>query len=114
VRADLEQKMTNPIRGVDPIDVSGAASTGGPGSQPAVPPKLQTDAAAVDSADLSRAHALLTTISQAAATIPSVDRTLVGQLQEALNSGSYRANPQLIAEKIMEIESLLSSDNSPG
>jgi flagellar biosynthesis anti-sigma factor FlgM len=107
--------MANPIRGVDPTDVSGIASTGGPGAQPAATPKPETSTAApVDSADLSRAQALLTTISQTAATIPSVDRTLVGQLQEALNSGSYQANPQLIAEKIMEIESLLSSDNNPG
>jgi negative regulator of flagellin synthesis FlgM len=106
--------MADPIGGVNPIDVPGVAPAGGPGSQPASTPKPQTSAApAVDSADLSRAQALLATISQASAGIPSVDRVLVGQLQEALNSGTYRADPQLIAEKIMEIESLLSAVN-PG
>jgi flagellar biosynthesis anti-sigma factor FlgM len=104
--------MADPIGGVNPIDVSGIASAGGPGSQPAPAPKPEAGSApAVDSADLSRAQALLATISQAAAGVPSIDRIRIGQLQEALNSGTYRADPQLIAEKIMEIESLLSATN---
>jgi flagellar biosynthesis anti-sigma factor FlgM len=104
--------MADPIGGVNPIDVAGIASAGGSGSQPAAAPKSQTGSvAAVDSTDLSRAQALLTTISQAAAAVPLVDRIRLGQLQQALNSGTYRADPQLIAEKIMEIESLLSANN---
>jgi flagellar biosynthesis anti-sigma factor FlgM len=106
--------MADPIRGTNPIDVSGVASTGGPESQPAATPKPPpVTPTAVDSADLSRANTLLTAISQAAASVSTIDRMQVGQLQVQLNSGTYRADPQLIAEKIMEIESLLSSDNGP-
>jgi flagellar biosynthesis anti-sigma factor FlgM len=106
--------MADPIQGVNPIDVAGIASTGGPGSSPAAQSKVQPrTVAAVDTADLSRAQAVLTTIAQSSATVSSVNRLQVAQLQEALNSGTYQANPQLIAEKIMEIESLLSSSNNP-
>ncbi len=107
--------MPDPIRGVDPIDVLGVASASQPGSQPAPAAAGQAGAAPpIDSADLSRAQALLTTISQTSAAIPSVDRTRVAELQQAINSGTYQANPQLIAEKIMEIESLLSARGNSG
>ena len=106
--------MPDPIRGASPINLSDVASTG----QPKAVPPAATNApgaavASVDSADLSRAEAVLTTISQASAAVPSSDRTRVAQLQQALNSGTYKANPQLIAEKIMEIEALL-SPSTPG
>jgi negative regulator of flagellin synthesis FlgM len=104
--------MADPIRGVTPPEVSGIASPGGSRSPAGGTPKPQAAAVpAVDSADLSRAEALLTSISQTSATVSAVDLTRVSQLQEMLNSGTYRADPQLIAQKIMEIESLLSSDN---
>jgi anti-sigma28 factor (negative regulator of flagellin synthesis) len=106
--------MADPIQGVNPVDVSGIAPTGGPASQPAAPRNLQTDAVpGVDTADVSRAEAVLTTIAQSSATVSSVNQLQIAQLQEALNSGTYQANPQLIAERIMEIESLLSSSNNP-
>ena len=106
--------MADPIPGVNAIDVSGVTSAREPASQPVTTPKPQTGAvSAIDTADLSRAEAVLTTISQSSATVPAINRLQVAQLQEALNSGTYRADPQLIAEKIMEIESLLSSSNDP-
>ena len=106
--------MPDPIRGASPINLSDVASTGQPKAAPS--PATNAPGAAVtpvDSADLSRAEALLTTISQASAAVPSIDRTRVAELQQALNSGTYQANPQLIAEKIMEIEALLSA-STPG
>jgi negative regulator of flagellin synthesis FlgM len=103
--------MPDPIHGTSPIDLPGVASAGQP--KAAAPAATNASGAAVDSADLSRAEAVLTTISQASAAVPSIDRTRVAQLQQALNSGSYQANPQLIAEKIMEIEALL-SPSTPG
>jgi flagellar biosynthesis anti-sigma factor FlgM len=105
--------MANSIGGVNPIEAPGIGSAGGPTAQPAATAKPQTSAApVVDSADLSGAKALLTAISQSSATVSVVDQQLVGQLQVALNSGTYQADPDLIAEKIMEIEALLSNNNA--
>jgi negative regulator of flagellin synthesis FlgM len=105
--------MPDPIRGASPIDLTEVVSAG----QTAATQSAATNAPAaaatpVDSADLSRAEALLTTISQASAAVPTIDSTRVAELQQALNSGTYQANPQLIAEKIMEIEAFLSPSNS--
>ncbi len=108
--------MPDPIQGVNGVDPLGVASTAQPGSPPATagaaPP--ETAAASVDTANLSRAENVLSTISEASAAVPSTDRTRIAQLQQALNSGTYTPNPQLIAEKIMEIESLLSSSSGIG
>jgi negative regulator of flagellin synthesis FlgM len=106
--------MPDPIRGANPIDLLGIASATEPGSQPTATVGQGATAVPIDSADLSRAQAVLTTISQVSAAVPSIDRTRVAELQQAINSGTYRANPQLIAEKIMEIESLLSSRGNGG
>lgn len=107
--------MADPIRSANPIDVSGLAPADQPGSPPAAAPSEQQGAVVpVDTADLGRAEALLSAISQASASVPSVDQSRVAELQQALNSGTYQANLQLIAEKIMEIEGLLSSRGSGG
>jgi negative regulator of flagellin synthesis FlgM len=65
--------------------------------------------APVDSADVARAEALLATITQAAAAVPPMDPTRVAELKQAVNSGIYEANPQQIAEKMIEIEALLAA-----
>jgi negative regulator of flagellin synthesis FlgM len=105
--------MPDPIRGASPIDLTGVVSAGQTGATQSAATNAPAAAATpVDSADLSRAEALLTTISQASAAVPTIDSTRVAELQQALNSGTYQANPQLIAEKIMEIEALLSPSNS--
>jgi negative regulator of flagellin synthesis FlgM len=104
--------MPDPISGANPADLVGVASAAPATPQATAPPAPSTAAAPVDSADLSRAQALLTSISQASAGVPAVDRTRVAELQQALNSGTYQANPQLIAEKIMEIEALLSPSST--
>lgn len=108
--------MPNPIHGVNGVDPLGVASTAQPGSPPAtaVTAAPETATAGVDTADLTRAENVLSTISEASAAVPSIDRTRVAQLQQALNSGTYTPNPQLIAEKMMEIESLLSSGSGVG
>jgi negative regulator of flagellin synthesis FlgM len=107
--------MADPIRGVNPIDVSGVAPADQPGSPPASAPSEQPGAVIpVDTADLTRAEALLNAISLASANVPSVNQSRIAELQQALNSGTYQANPQLIAEKIVEIEGLLSSRSSGG
>ncbi len=107
--------MPDPIRGANPIDALGVASAGQPGSPPAAAPAAQQSAVApVDSADLARAEALLTAISQAASTVPPVDPIRVAELKQAINSGIYQANPQVIAQKIIEIEGLLYARGNGG
>ena len=107
--------MADPIRGVNPIDVSDLTPADQLGSPPAAAPSDQQSAVIpVDTADLTRAEALLSAISQASASAPSVNQSRIAELQKALNSGTYQANPQLIAEKIVEIEGLLSSRSSGG
>ena len=107
--------MPDPIQGLNPIDPLGIASTGEAGSssttarteQPRTPNP-------VDSADVAWAEALITTITQAAATVPPIDQTRVAELQQAVNAGVYQANPDTIAQKIVEIEALLASRGKTG
>ena len=106
--------MADPVRGVNPIDVSGVAPATSRDRRRRVQSEQQGTVIPVDTADLTRAEALLSAISQASASVPSVNQSRVAELQQALNSGTYQANPQLIAEKIMEIEGLLSSRASRG
>jgi negative regulator of flagellin synthesis FlgM len=102
--------MPDPINGVNGVNPLGVASAGQPGLPATTASPLPPEtAAAVDTADLTRSENLLSTISGASAAIPPIDRTRVAELQQALNSGTYAPDPQLIAEKIIEIESLLSA-----
>jgi negative regulator of flagellin synthesis FlgM len=102
--------MPDPIQGVNAADALNVASTGQTGSpQAAVRAEKSGAGAPVDSADVAWAEALLATVAQAAAAVPPVDQTRVAQLQQAINSGTYQANPQQIAEKILEVETLLAS-----
>ena len=107
--------MPDPIRGVNPTDALGVASTGQAGSPRAAGSTTTSRAdAAVDSADVSRLEALLATITQAANTVPPVNQTRVAELQQAINSGTYQENPHQIAKMIWEIEELLASKGNIG
>lgn len=100
--------MPDPIQGVNATAALSVASPGEAGSSQAGSRAEPAGAAApVDSADVTRAEALLATILQAGAAIPPVDEARVAELQQAISSGAYEANPQQIAQKIMEIEYLL-------
>jgi len=102
--------MPDPIHGVNPADALGIASAAdaAPG-QVAAQTGNSGAAAAVDSADIAWAEALLSTITQAAAAVPPVDQTRVAELQRAISSGTYQANPQQIAQRIIDIEALLAA-----
>jgi negative regulator of flagellin synthesis FlgM len=100
--------MPDPIRGVNPTQGPGVASTGPAATAPA--PGGSTQSAApvpVDSADVARAEALLATISSAAADVPAIDQSRVAELRNAILSGTYQINPQQIAQKLIDIERLL-------
>lgn len=70
--------------------------------------------APADSADVSRAEALLATISAAAGQVPLIDEARVTELQAAIQSGTYQVEPQRIAEKLVEIERILSAKTGGG
>jgi flagellar biosynthesis anti-sigma factor FlgM len=39
--------------------------------------------------------------------VPGIDQAKVAELQQAIASGSYQANPQSIAQNLVELEALL-------
>jgi len=107
--------MPDPIPGVNQIGALEVASTNEPGSAPGAGASEHSGAApSVDSADVARAEALLATITKAAAAVPPIDPARVAELKRAVNSGIYEANPQQIAEKMIEIEALLASRSKNG
>lgn len=107
--------MPDPIRGVSTTDpVTPTTSTGQAGAA------QSTDAAAAantgsapatsggaDLADVGQTEALLKSIIQAASNTPGIDQSKVAELQQAIASGAYQANPQSIAQKIVELEAQL-------
>ena len=105
--------MPDPIRGVDTANPVAPASTAATGSaqsadSPANVSSTATSAASPsDLADVGQTEALLQTIIQAASNTPGIDQAKVSELQQAIASGAYQANPQSIAQKIVELESLL-------
>ena len=100
--------MSNSIRGISPAISSQVGQTGTLGTSAQVPESIQAPStAAVDSADVARAEALLAAISAAAGTVPEVDQARVSELQQQLRSGTYQISPGQIAEKMAEIEALL-------
>jgi flagellar biosynthesis anti-sigma factor FlgM len=104
--------MPDPIQGVNATDPLGVVSNGQTGSTQAA--VRTTPPPAIDSADVSRVEALLATITVAANTVPPVDPTRVAELQQAINSSTFQADPQQIAKMMMEIEELLASKGKTG
>jgi negative regulator of flagellin synthesis FlgM len=100
--------MPDPIRGVDTAGPVTATATTQTGSAPsAEAASEQTAASSTDSADVGQTEALLQTIVEAASNTPGIDQSKVAELQKAISSGAYEANPQSIAQKIVELENLL-------
>ena len=105
--------MPDPIRGVNTSDpVTPTTSTGQAGSAQsadAAANVANTPAAAsgADLADVTQTEALLQSIIQAASNTPGIDQGKVAELQQAIASGAYQANPQSIAQKIVELEAQL-------
>src|ERR1700748_1957825 len=107
--------MPDPIQGVNAADAIGIASAGQTGaSQAAVRVAPSPTGITGDSADGSRVDAMLATITVAPNAVPPVDPTRVTELQQAINSGTFQADPQEIAKMLMEIEELLASKGTIG
>jgi negative regulator of flagellin synthesis FlgM len=108
--------MPDPIRGVDtpnPVTpTTTPTTTGATGStqstdNAANATGASTSVAPTDLADVAQTEALLQNILQAASNTPGVDQSKVAELQQAIASGSYQANPQSIAQKLVELEGQL-------
>ncbi len=69
------------------------------GSQPQAPPEC---------VDVAHTDALLAAIAEAFDTIPAVDQARITRLQEAVASGTLRANPHQIAQSVIALDALLS------
>jgi flagellar biosynthesis anti-sigma factor FlgM len=107
--------MPDPIHGLTATDALGVASSEQAGSAQ-VPAHTEQSGVGtpVDSADVARAQALLATMTEAANMVPPANLTRVAELRQAIESGTYQANPQQIAKMIIEIEGLLSAKGKIG
>lgn len=106
--------MPEPISGVSPPVPIEVAQTGQAGTVPGAARPHEASSgpsapASVDSADVARAEALLTTISTAAAEVSAIDEARVAALRQAVQSGAYQVDPQQIAQRMLDIENLLSA-----
>lgn len=108
--------MPDPIRGVsttEPVTATNSAGQAGSAqSADAANAANATNAPATsgggaDLADVGQTEALLQSIIQAASNTPGIDQNKVAELQQAIASGAYQANPQSIAQKIVELEAQL-------
>jgi negative regulator of flagellin synthesis FlgM len=107
--------MPDPITGVSNTNhVTPANSTGQTGAaqssdatNAAAAATPATAAGDADLADVGQTEQLLQSIVQAASNTPGIDQAKVAELQQAIASGAYQANPQSIAQKIVELEAQL-------
>src|ERR1700720_2473564 len=97
---------TGPVAPAKPADQTGSAA---PADAAAAAPSAGAAAAKVDLADVGQTEALLNTILQAASGVSGIDQAKVAELQQAIATGAYQADPQMVAKKFMELESLLAA-----
>jgi flagellar biosynthesis anti-sigma factor FlgM len=100
--------MLNPVERVtttmNPVRRAGRLThqiAGASGSQPQAP---------TEAVDVAHTAGLLAAIAEASDTIPAVDQARITQLQQAVASGTLRANPQQIAQSAISLDSLLSGE----
>jgi flagellar biosynthesis anti-sigma factor FlgM len=101
--------MPDPIQGVNtavPFNMTSGGRYTAPQTAASPTPQSSTDFS-IDSADVSDLVALLRSIAETSDSIPGVDLVRVATLQQAVQSGTVPADPQQIAQSIMELEALL-------
>jgi flagellar biosynthesis anti-sigma factor FlgM len=103
--------VPDPIHGVNTTDPVTATSTNRntatTQTDAAAAASASSGAAGTDVADVAQTEALLQSIVQAASSVPGIDQNKIAELQQAVASGNYQANPQAIAQKLVELEALL-------
>jgi negative regulator of flagellin synthesis FlgM len=101
--------MPDPINSVsttEPITPA-AGEAGAASSTGAAAAQAPVGAPGADLVDVAQTEALLQSITQAASAVPGIDQAKVNELKQAIATGTYQANPQALAQKIVELEALL-------
>lgn len=98
---------TNPVAPANSTGQAGAAQSNDATSVADAAATAATAAGGADLADVGQTEQLLQSIVQAASNTPGIDQAKVADLQQAIASGAYQANPQSIAQKIVELEAQL-------
>ena len=100
--------MPYPIQNTNPTGAVGTTSLAA--DPPMVAPASSSPPSpGLDSVDVSKTAALLTSIAEAASHTLAIDQARVADLLQAISSGTVGANPQQIAKSIAELEALLAS-----
>jgi len=89
---------SNPI---EKIRVSTPVNSGGSGAAASNPSS--------DNVHITESAKTLATLAQAVSESPDVDMNKVSAVQHAINSGSYKINPERIADKMLKLERDLGS-----
>jgi len=98
---------TNPVTPANSTGQTGAAQSSDAANAADAASTAAATAGGADLADVGQTEQLLQSIIQAASNTPGIDQAKVAELQQAIASGAYQANPQSIAQKIVELEAQL-------
>jgi negative regulator of flagellin synthesis FlgM len=103
--------MPDPISGMSTTSPIAPATPGGQTAATTAAGTAATAvasaAAATDQANVGQTEALLQTIIEAANDTPGIDQAKVAELRQAIASGAYQADPQSMAQKLAELETML-------
>jgi negative regulator of flagellin synthesis FlgM len=78
-----------------------------PQQQNAVTPAAPASGSATDSVNLTGTASQLRTLEQQLASQPVVDTQRVSAIRHEINSGQFSVNPERIADKMIQIESMI-------
>jgi negative regulator of flagellin synthesis FlgM len=84
---------SGPVEGIKPAHPAGAAGAG-----------AGNTSTSADSVHITPHARLLTSLSQAVQNAPEVDAARVTNLQQAIESGQYRVDPEQTATRLMRLE----------
>ena len=107
--SDLSGSGRMPIQGVSAVGAIPPTSK----EQAAVPPAAPTiQSPGVDTAEVATTSTLLKSITEAASNVPAIDQARVVELQQAIESGTAKANPPQIAQSFADLKGLLAQAKS--
>lgn len=81
-------------------------------SEPSEAPDTKTQASGAEVVTLTDLAARLQQLTQSVADLPVADRQKIESLRQSIADGSYVVEPNLVAEKLVALESLLSDLSS--